>query len=264
LITTHLLLACDGCFVGLPAVLSLIIGLAVLVGSIYMLLASNLGARKAYLVLMVSLSAWMAIMSAIWTVGLPGTTPGTGPRGREPQWIPFTPTSEVAKEDFAAEIAKFPNGWQTMTFKNADGTVADRIYPGKIDAKGELETIRALVTDAEARLAKTNGLAATASADWTFRAAGVTAATAEEKKLPPAEVRFLFVRGKVLFGAIIPATSKHPETTVFAYRDKGLVFLYSLYFLFLSLIAFAVHLGLLARLEQREKEERAKLEPALA
>ena len=82
-------LACDGCFVGLPAVLSFVLAVVLLIGSLYMLLASNFGARLAYLIVMVSLMAFMMFLSLLWTIGGPGTTTGTGPRGREPAWVPF-------------------------------------------------------------------------------------------------------------------------------------------------------------------------------
>src|SRR6266498_3354177 len=94
----HLIpLACAGSWAGWQAVLGLSIGVLVLIGSIYALLASNWGARLGYMVLMVALFAWMLLLSAMWLFGIPGTTPGTGPRGQEPQWIPFTATSDQAK-----------------------------------------------------------------------------------------------------------------------------------------------------------------------
>ena len=94
----HLIpLACDGCWSGWQAVLGLVIAVVVLIGSIYMLLASNFGARLGYLVLMVSLMAWIILLSAMWLFGLPGTTPGTGPRGAESAWVPFLQTSDQGK-----------------------------------------------------------------------------------------------------------------------------------------------------------------------
>ncbi|MFN2615408.1 MAG: hypothetical protein ABR552_11410 [Actinomycetota bacterium] len=252
------LLACDGCFRGAPAVISLVICLGVLVGSIYMLLMSNFGARKAYLITMISLAAWMMIMSAVWTLGLPGTTPGTGPRGREAGWIPFTPSSQVAREDYASDVSSFPNGWDALP---QGGT---KVYPGKIDARGEFEVLRTKIEKSEAALAAKQNEQATDPGDWAFRLPGPPA-TPDEASIPPASaIRYKFVGGRLLFGATIPATAKHPETTVFAYRDKGLVFLYSTYFFLISLIALIVHLMLLARAETRENEERARLEPALA
>jgi hypothetical protein len=246
-------LACDGCWGGWQAVLGLAIAVIVLIGSIYMLLASNLGARLGYLVLMVSLMAWMMLLSAMWLFGIPGTQPGTGPRGQEPQWIPFTATSDQAKE-FTSVLNQFPTGtsWKPI------GTE----FPGKIDTKGELATVRAVVEDALARLATVNGTGATDATDWGFRAAGVPAATPDEEALPTAKVAFSEEGTPLLFGVTIPATSKHPETTVFAYRDPGKVYLYALYFLLVSVVGFAIHVWLLARYEDKQKAREAALAPA--
>jgi hypothetical protein len=240
------LFACDGCFAGFPAILSLVIAVVVLIGSIYTLLWSNLGARQAYLVLMVALSAWMILLSAMWLFGAPGTTPGTGPRGREAAWVPFTPTSDQAKV-YQDAIAKFPSGWDKL------GTGGDGkgIYPGKIDSHGELINVTATVSEAEARLAAKQGTQATDKKDWAFVPSDLPPQPGQEDT-PKANVRFYMQDGTpLLFGAVIPATDKHPQTTVFAYRDKGLVYLYALYFLLVSILGFAVHLWLLGRYERR-------------
>ena len=250
------LLACDGCFVGAPAVISLIIAILVLIGSIYLLLASNYGAREAYLVLMVALSAWMIIMSAIWLFGAPGTTTSTGPRGREPAWVPFLPTSEQAG-DFQREIARFPNEWD----------VSGEIYPGGIDSRGELITVSTDIRNALSRLAKKQGLEATKPSDWAFFPADQTPATEAEAAAPKATVRYYMKDGSpLMFGVTIPATDKHREITVFAFRDKGLVFLHGAVSLLVSVLLFVLHLALLARLERRQKAREAQLsgEPVLA
>jgi hypothetical protein len=245
--------ACDGCWVGLPAVIGFVVAVVVLIGSIYMLLWSNFGARQAYLITMVALAAWMILLSALWLFGAPGTTTGTGPRAREAAWVPFTPDSEVAKQDFAREIAEFPDGWDRLT---ADPTKSDKnIYPGKIDAHGEELNVITVIAHAEAALAAKQGTEATAPEDWVFRDATFKPATDDEKLLPAATVRFKQVGQHLLFGAIIPATAKHPQVTVFAYRDKGIVFLYALEFLLVSILLFVLHLILLARYETRKRRE---------
>ncbi len=45
-----------------------LIGVAVLMGSIYLLLATNLGARLGFLVVLCGLAGWMALMGAIWAI----------------------------------------------------------------------------------------------------------------------------------------------------------------------------------------------------
>jgi hypothetical protein len=255
------LFACDGCFVGLPAVISLVIAAVVLIGSIYMLLWSNLGARQAYLVMMVSLSGWMIILSALWLFGAPGTTPGTGPRAREPAWVPFTADSQVAKESFATDVGSFPgDGWESVDPKNP------KIYPGNISAIGEEISVFAKIEASEAALAEKQGLSSTKPTDWTFRDTSIPS-TIPNDPAAPAVVKFKQEGTHLLFGAIIPATAKHPEVKVFAYRDKGIVFLYALEFLLVFGLLFVIHLMLLARYEtaqrKREEEQTEQREPAL-
>ena len=52
------------------------------------------------------------------------------------------------------------------------------------------------------------------------------------------------------------------ETIVFAYKNKGKVYLYALYFLIVGILAFASHLWLLARYEKKQKERESALQPA--
>jgi hypothetical protein len=249
----HLMpLACDGCWAGWQAVLGLAIAIIVLPGSIYMLLASNFGARLGYLILMVSLFAWIILLSAMWLFGVPGTTPGTGPRGTEATWIPFTPTSDQAKV-FADTLNNFPNGptWKPI------GTV----FSGNVDSKGEFSNVRAIVQQALAALDAKQKLPATDPTDWNFRAAGIPPATPVEQPYPQATVAFSKSGTPLLFGVDIPASSNHPETIVFAYRNKGKVYLYALYFFIVGILGFAVHLWFLARYERKQKEREVALQP---
>jgi hypothetical protein len=52
----------------LRGILVTLIGVAVLMGSIYLLLATNLGARLGFLVALCGLAGWMALMGAIWAI----------------------------------------------------------------------------------------------------------------------------------------------------------------------------------------------------
>ncbi len=69
----------DPFFKGLTIV---IIAVAVLAGSTYLLLGTNLGARLGLLVALAGLMGWMFLMGAIWAVY------GIGLKGKEPSWKP--------------------------------------------------------------------------------------------------------------------------------------------------------------------------------
>jgi hypothetical protein len=58
------------------------IAVAVLCGSVYLVLATNLGARLGFLVALAGLFGWLALMSAVWWIY------GIGLKGADPSWKP--------------------------------------------------------------------------------------------------------------------------------------------------------------------------------
>jgi len=69
--------------------LSVIIGTVALVGSVYLILGTNLGSRLGFLVTFAGLFGWMAVMGAVWW------TYGIGLLGRLPSWEPANPVAIV-------------------------------------------------------------------------------------------------------------------------------------------------------------------------
>ncbi|MSO14796.1 MAG: hypothetical protein CK521_06145 [Acidimicrobium sp.] len=66
-----------------------IISVAVLMGSTYLILGTNLGARLGFLVAITALAGWMMSMAIIWAVY------GIGLKGPEPTWHPSEPITIV-------------------------------------------------------------------------------------------------------------------------------------------------------------------------
>jgi hypothetical protein len=64
----------------LRGILVTLIGVAVLMGSIYLVLATNLGIRLGFLVALAGLFGWLALMGAMWSIY------GIGLKGPEPSW----------------------------------------------------------------------------------------------------------------------------------------------------------------------------------
>jgi len=261
----HVALGLEGQWAGAPAVAVVVIAAAIFMGSVYYILSTLFGLRRAYYVTMVSLMGFLILLSLVWLIGIPGTGPGFGPRGREPSYVPFLPTSEFAA-GLKDKLADFPDGWDAPGAKKYFGN-PDKKQTGAIESKGEIDTIKGAL---EPELAgyfqqhpELNGSAD--PADYDFRVAGDAAAeaklTAEEKAVPVAVARFKDAGGgNLLAGFELPAvTGKHPAITVFAYRDKGAVFLPALYFLVTAIVLFALHLWLLARDEIRQKERDAEI-----
>jgi hypothetical protein len=63
-------------------ILSVLVGVLVLMGSIYLLLATNLANRLGFLLALTALSGWMIIHGMVWWI----YPPGQGPSGRIPGW----------------------------------------------------------------------------------------------------------------------------------------------------------------------------------
>jgi len=66
----------------LRGIVVVLIGFTVLCGSVYLLLATNLGARLGLLVALAGLFGWIAIMSMVWW------SYGIGLKGKAPSWTP--------------------------------------------------------------------------------------------------------------------------------------------------------------------------------
>lgn len=254
-------LALEGQWSGAAAVAVVLTSIAIFIGTLYYLLTTIFGWRRAFHITMVSLMGFMIILSLVWLVGAPGTTPGTGPRGREPAWIPFLAQSEFGA-DFRTETARFPDGWD-MPGKKYFGN-SDKDQTGAIDSAGEIDTIKGVLQPALAGLAQLRKADSIKPVDYDFRlpvsAEAEAKLTEAEKALPVATVRFLDAGGgSLLFGVRIPSVpEKHGEITVFALRDKGTVFLPALYFLVTSIFLFCLHLWLLAKDEIKQRARDAE------
>ena len=55
-------------------------GIVLLPGSVYLLLATNMGAKMGFVLAITGLTGWMTIMAAVWLVF------GIGLKGPEPEW----------------------------------------------------------------------------------------------------------------------------------------------------------------------------------
>lgn len=224
---------------GFGAIAFVIWWVLMLMGTTYVLLVAIYGAKQALHVIMAATWAFMILYSAIWLFGAPGTVPGTGPRGREPSWVPFTPTSEQS-QDFGA-VKTFPNRWDQPGKK----------YAGGIESGGEVGSVKSVWQASLAQRAASQGTAATKPADWNFRTTEKPA-TPDEEALPFGRVFFTTSSRHLVAGVTIPQTAKHPEVTVFAFRDKGQIFYWSAIILGVSIILFAAHLFALAQMEKKQ------------
>jgi hypothetical protein len=80
---------------GLRGILVVATGVVVLVGSIYAILATNLGGRLGFLVTVAGLAGWMAMMGFVWALY------GIGYKGEQAHWV----TEEVVTSDSVEDLS---------------------------------------------------------------------------------------------------------------------------------------------------------------
>jgi len=68
----------------LRGLLTVIIGVVILCGSVYGIMATNMGSRLAFLVALTGIFGWMTLMGAVWWIY------GIGLRGPDPSWQPVS------------------------------------------------------------------------------------------------------------------------------------------------------------------------------
>lgn len=81
---------------GLRGVLVVAVGFSVLMGSVYLLLGTNLGSRLGFLVAVAGLSGWMALMGFVWAMY------GIGYKGTAPHWVVEEVVTSQSAHDLSA------------------------------------------------------------------------------------------------------------------------------------------------------------------
>lgn len=208
------------------------------IGSVYVLLTAIFGLRMGYLVLAVSLFGWLIILSLIWTLGAPGTPPDLGPRGTEKHWQVFAAgTTDLATK--YPETRSYPNGrWQPPNAKT-DPSV-DTVIAAM---QGYLQQQAAIQLTKQGKKVCTSTSSPTAPCF-----------SLDPTSFAVQDVKFVTGKGPTqLAAAHAFYTLGGPQITVYAYRDRGNVPVYSIAFLIASVIGFAVHLPFLDAAEKRRK-----------
>jgi hypothetical protein len=104
------------------AKLAVPVGILIFIGSIYLLLRSNLGSKRAYLVLSVSWWGFLTVLSAMWAFGAPGTPAGGGPLSLpgqpideyEPKWVAFAQDSTLGTDPRFDIVQQYPQAFQAV------------------------------------------------------------------------------------------------------------------------------------------------------
>jgi len=93
--------------------LILITAILILPGSVYLLLATNTGAKVGFVLAMAGLSGWITVMAIIWAVY------GIGLKGREKSWKVQEVVVQDAGKAGVKAMEDFPEGWNKLPAGNA-------------------------------------------------------------------------------------------------------------------------------------------------
>lgn len=94
-----------------------LVAIMVLIGSVYLLLATNTGARLGFVIAAAGLFGWMTIMGVVWTVF------GIGIKGEEPHWQPLEVVPGDLSQSTVEAARGFPRGWEKLP--RGDPALAD-------------------------------------------------------------------------------------------------------------------------------------------
>jgi hypothetical protein len=154
----------------LRGVVTVIIGIAVWMGSIYLILGTNLGARLGFMVAFAGLAGWIALMASVWWIY------GIGLKGDEPSWqqvpgstviqevdllyragaldepIPYTADDDPADASAAVAAQLQRQGWSTVEasapeFGQAEASAAVFLEEEGAFAPGEFQVTNVYEVD---------------------------------------------------------------------------------------------------------------------
>lgn len=243
---THALASTDARLFSV-GVLTVICGLILFAGSVYLILAAQFGKKMAYFLEATCFFAFLMLLASIWTFGFwsqgPGTPTNLGPKGTEPHWQPLAGGFQASAEDYPVAL-KYPSD------------------PWKEPNEGTKASVEPFSTAAKEFLAQEANRQAGIEAvpeipEW----AGGRGAPQYQKGLEPfqaedftvEDVRFTAVDGRSLAAARVFYNGGGPEVTVVGVHEPGAVWIYSVIFLIVGIVGFAVHLPFLDREEKKRK-----------
>jgi hypothetical protein len=107
--------------------LAVLVGAVVLMGSVYLLLATNLASRLGFLVALAAVFGWMTIHGLVWWI----YPPGQGPIGRIPAWE----VQEIVYGDLSNSILEEAHDVDTSGLPPA--AEVDELTPEEVEALSE-------------------------------------------------------------------------------------------------------------------------------
>ena len=112
----------------LRGILTVIMGVAVLMGSVYLVLMTNLGARLGFLVTFAAFAGWLALMGGIWWIY------GIGLKGDAPEWKAVSGRTVIQNVELLHETGVMD---EPVDFSSADTSSAKaELLAEQLEAEG--------------------------------------------------------------------------------------------------------------------------------
>lgn len=89
-------------------------GIVMLPGSVYLLLATNMGAKLGFVLALTGLAGWMTVMGAVWMVF------GIGLKGPSPEWKVQEAFEGPVSQSLLPVVDGFPSGWTELVVGDAE------------------------------------------------------------------------------------------------------------------------------------------------
>jgi hypothetical protein len=220
-------------------------GLILFVGSIYVLLSCVFGLRMGYLVLAVCFFGWMILLSMLWVTGQPkflgvtGTLANLGPRGTERHWQVYAAATGPETSSRFPVTSAYPGApWH---------------QPNDVE-KPSLASVTSAMQKYLAQQAEQQFAAKGQKICTPTSAPTATCLTVDPTTFLVQDIEFARSNGTSVAAAHSFFTLGGPEITLYVYRDKGNVNVYSWSFFLASIVGFAIHVPLLDRAEKKRKE----------
>lgn len=243
---------------------AVLIGFVVLCGSVYLILATNSGARTGLLLALAGLFGWCGIMGIVWTAY------GIGWVGEEPSWVPVEINYEELSSAVTDAVAEDPSlaDWEiieegTPDFGELQASTLEALTQGApppFEASGRIYIERMYETGGKPDRASDSNI------DRVTNRITNTLRVTSPPMYAVVQVRQTIDTGPLVPGEAPPVPEADPNAPVVSLiliRDLGNLRYTPAAFTFFSFVLFGIIANVLHRRDKAEAENRARTEPAV-
>jgi hypothetical protein len=111
--------------------LYVLLAILILPGSVYLILATDMGARLGFQLAAAGLTGWLVILGTTWWIY------GIGPKGPAPTWKPVTIVTGDPAKGRPEVLQAFPDEWEKLEISDPEVADAQPVVDGDLTNHGE-------------------------------------------------------------------------------------------------------------------------------